>query len=856
MSTVDVSELKKIRRDNVENLVVLDEFAKCLKKFKLDPEAMDPFEMISSFKIISAKDIVSREDLEDADNLKKLSRPDKIKSESGCLEVKFWSLVEALVGFRYSQDYSDIDEDSNLKYLDKVKSTRSCHSEFVLKEHIVVKDNLLQEITIIKNWLVDNFGLDEDDEDVEDEIEMEIELEKITSSTDDPISNGDGAVRVTKYGLASSKWLHTRVDLQSSTNKPDLVSNLDIDAPLRNNLRNSKRLKKINQKDAIDDYKFHKLVFKLLLENKIEKIIKLCKHTNNWTLLLILSGIQDYVDPEIDIDFVLEGGIDNSSENLHPSTPFGIKNSLLWRRTVFSLSQNKNLDKYERGIYGFLSGNYEASNDLDISWERKLLICLQALYLDRLEKKVIYVLGDEVDEDILNMPIPEISFESISDILDNLSKNSNNKIVAQSKNSIRMLIGSILKNKIESLLENSVRLFDDLFTLNNNYRNDATVTEVDSENLIIESYLLRILVHFTIFMKILDDSIVDNENLIKLIKYYVNRLSLLNQYTLIPIYLSFIPYEKQIVENYAFILCQLTFERQDRLKQLEAMRLLKLPLEDILKRTVQKAFEDNKEYYDCTTNENILISDDENSYTEIDQNIFDSLHWLLEANMHKECLSSILVLARKLLLKGKIFSLMKFWGRIHLVKLVNKYKFDEDLLLDYQNKKGVYDMDKDLISAENIQELFQYEILIKNFKLLRSYTSTDQKNFSTMDSIKSLNNLSVSFKDFIKSWLFELSSSSSIPQADLQVLNRLRLLYIPYFITKYFDIVSSGEKNSQEQNLELIKINVIELVEIMSSDDFKIYDLFSKTNRLKSFLKMFGKFNAEIFDNSENGIYD
>lgn len=766
----------------VEDPTVLGAFAGVLEEFKQGSEDGDLFGMVKSFREISTGELLK---LAEADIMKHEEDEEKLVVENWVLETKFWNLVEVLVGFRSSDEYNDTSEVEIDEFT----------SQVVIKQNILSNSTTLRELDLLSYWLIHNSNLDDNQQ----------ELDRDT--------------------LPSTKWLNTKIDLLSNQSKPDLVSSLDSDATLRNN-RPNKRPCKINAKDSLNDERFFQAVFELLLQEKHDEVLELCKFTNNWTLSAILAGTHDYIDPEIDnLD-----GLEDEDESMGLNKPTGIKNKFLWRRTVFLLSKNPNLGKYERAIYSYLAGDYTCA-DLTESWESQLLVLTNNILQHDLELQAINYLDPSLNE-ILKLAKPEKRFENIGMVLNHLAQSSNEKIKRQSLHSIRVLMGAIITNNVDHLISNSIGLLDELILSNDRFRNNSTLTLKNTNSLIKESYLLRILIHFIITMKFLNDNIIADENLIKLIKLYLTRLSLYKLYHLMPIYISYIPSESEIIENYSFFLSSIIIDQEDRLVQLKSMRSLELPLENILKQTVERIFNDTKAYYEQKTSVDL----GNEPVTKLDTKLINSISWFVDSGMVFNTVALVNSLARRFLLSGKVHSLMRLFESLDMLKIVNDFKIEKEIGDEYHISE--------LKSNVNIDEIGHYQMMINTFVLIDEF----EQNIDELEQQRLLHKIIQSIYPLITLGVAPLVHEFSTDD-DFKFYHSLETLYLPYLVLKVLKFMESFQ--SKELSREFKK-----LVSLISSEQHKIYQIFTETGQLKQVLDTIVTISINQFDHLEKGVYE
>ncbi|GMF03829.1 unnamed protein product [Ambrosiozyma monospora] len=177
-------------------------------------------------------------------------------------------------------------------------------------------------------------------------------------------------------------------------------------------------------------------------------------------------------------------------------------------------------------------------------------------------------------------------------------------------------------------MANALKLLNELLTGTNP---DTTIEELS------ESYLLRILVHFAILIQLIyEDKYISNEDYTALLKSYVTRLAVLKHYDLIPIYISFIPKDNDLIETYSFVLSSFEFTHEQRQQQLSIMHELNIPIPEVLKITVATVFQDTASLYPVDVE--IKLDQD---VTSTDKKLYSSIYWFYEDGMFTDCLDAI-----------------------------------------------------------------------------------------------------------------------------------------------------------------------------------------------------------------------
>ncbi|AOA64327.1 Nup84p subcomplex of the nuclear pore complex subunit [Komagataella phaffii CBS 7435] len=763
------------------------EFSKILKRYRLKLDSVDLFEIVSEFKRVCSETIIEAD--------REGFSPDIL--ENWILETKFWNLVEMLIKYRFFVDFEKTNSDTDVN---------PYRTDLSVKEQIISANSNLKELMVIISWLTQNFNLDLVDRDP-----------FLPDSKDSE--------------LQANKWFHTRIDIQSNEDKPTLVRQLDADAPLRGKDNN-----RLNEKDVQYDSNFFERVFRLLLEGNIDEISQLCKETNNWSFALVLRGLKDFIDPELNGSFSRDDDEDIGVNSQETKRCIGIKNRKLWRKTVYQLSLNEQLTDKERGVYGYMCGSHEVPVKLTNSWDRQLLIYCNNILQHDMEIELERVTRPLTGSADLQLPLPPKKHRDLNDTLNALASSNNPSIREQSQHSIRVLSGSLITNSIGELLKNSSDLLNEMIT-----GGDESKTEAD---LIKESYLLRILVHLAIFMRMLDDSIISGSNLNNLIKVYIARLSLYKQYDSIPVYISFISTHADTIETYTFILSSMITDKADRLKQLKEMRELELPLETIVKRTVQRVFEATEYLYSNHTE--IIISAD---VSHIDYKLMHTFDWFVDADMSYEALDAIIVLMRRFLLNGKVAALVELHEHIAIQKILDDYKLRDEV---WKNHGSDLALNLTTIPEYKLMEVSQYLKLVQISKQLHEYEyqGTLEEPSRSVNLINSLtNNLKQIILSFLEG-LYNPPAESEVSPEDKLMYQELRELYIPIWIDTLFDILVENRKISTVYVKE-----AADVVNLIADETNKFYYMLLKVGKLEPFLQKFALITTDIFDDYEDGIF-
>lgn len=226
---------------------------------------------------------------------------------------------------------------------------------------------------------------------------------------------------------------------------------------------------------------------------------------------------------------------------------------------------------------------------------------------------------------------------------------------------------------------------------------------------------------------------------------------------------------------------------------------------------------------------------------EIDEKLYSTIYWFIDANMTADSLESIVVLMRRFLLVGKIGSAIQFLNVVSLPKLINDYRYSTSMLPESETDG--------LVAKYKLKELTQYHNLFSTFKLLLAYDPMDNSD----ESLDKLDAVLKSADKLVKSWLFDLVNDADETNEyteDLEIYKELRRIYIPTIFNQYFDILMSnqhrGKKYAQRG---------VDLVNVLADEEFKLYEIFMSTNDLEPFMKKFADVSCSLYGEYKEGVY-
>ncbi|CUM54142.1 uncharacterized protein AC631_03837 [Debaryomyces fabryi] len=821
----------------VTSMVVQDEevannpetqFANVLQGYQLNNQK-DIFEIIGNFKSICALNaLLVGEKLSEEEPNSELQE----EFENWDLETKLWHLVESLYSFRLS-----ISEEPYKEY--------PFSSLSVKQENFLRKNPKVREISLMIHWLQTNSkSIDFDDSDV-----------------------------------SSGKWQNTRQAIQNKDlevlthngkQSDNIVDYLDSDSPLRSG-------KRILPVDNDTDSRSFYLIYKLVLANRIQEAIDYANLTGNFTLALILIGaIQDYVDPVIDQEFInpplnsdnmfLDSLNNGKSEDDSPfvSKPSGIRHKLLWKKTVYKLSQQPNLNRNEKLIYNYLSGGNIALNleDSSDNWEEYLLLYLNQLYIHNLESFVVSSLPKNLLEDeTLSLAVPKPQFSSVDDILNALLK-SENEVAEKSTHPLRIIMGGIMINQVSTLIHNIIRSLS-------NASKDS-----DSDSIISKSHLLRVVTHLAIFELIAEErNNVNVKDITKVMTLYVSKLSEMKLAELIPIYLSFISDEKDARECYSLFLSSIT-DTEERSKQIAIAKKfsnITTPIgedllvhsdtgynEDkmfnILRRTVERVMIETEPHYKQSSN--VIVHDDISKVDDADYKLYRSVEWFFENSMHEDAISASITIMRRFLLCGKVSSLKQFGKDKNFKQLIKEY--DLEAHINSISSPNV----SFIVSEDDKEELLNYESLILGLLLIDDWKQflKDNKINGVLSKItpnsfwksnhinNSIEKVTNTLTKLIFQWLSDLIASASKGR---ELFKELRIIYVPYLIMELLQIYQYSRLNNWSYMRRALKL----VTEVANEDENDFLNCFVSCGRLDEFLVRCGEISVIASERGIKGIF-
>lgn len=637
-----------------------------------------------------------------------------------------------------------------------------------------------------------------------------------------------------------AKWTNTKVGIESKkltslaplAQMVDYVDAMDADAPLRSQ-------KHISPLDKVIDDQNFSVIYQLVIKGDIQKAIDYASDTGNFTMALILVGSrQDYVDPVLDGELA-----DAMDEDVPPDQPGGIRHKYMWYQTVSKLAQAPGLTTHEKLIYGFLCGGDQskAIEEANSDWEQCFLLYLNQLYTQHIRDFVKSSISND-DEELPHVNFPTPSHSSIEGILNTLLKSPNTQ--TESASPLRVILGSVIINQLNLFLHNTYK------------SNKAELME--------DPYVLRVLVHLAVVSVMLNFRDED-KTVTKFLTCYISMLSEQGNQDLVPVYLAFIPDEKDVRECYSIFLSTITDPRS-RARQLDLFKRLGVAsphdndtpntssteemgaeyenkINNVLKRTVERVMAETEPAYDPQGE----IKVEDKVVDKTDVTLYQSVEWLFENNMYEDAINATRTVIRRFLLTGRLKSILEFASNKTFKSLLKDYD------LDLHTKSMADVTPPTLISEDDKEELLQYDLLVETLRILQEWktftedANTESKEFwSSNDVGKSIEKTIAKLQAIIFHWFSApIASCSDVEKVD--IYREYRNIYVPYFIIELLQVLQQSRYYDWKYIHE-----AFDLVNAVADD--KKYDLmncFISCGRLGEFVTLAGDV---AFVASEHGI--
>ncbi|KAK9235733.1 nuclear pore protein 84/107 [Lipomyces kononenkoae] len=597
------------------------------------------------------------------------------------------------------------------------------------------------------------------------------------------------------------------------TTTTGIVKTLDPDAPLRENAS-------IHSEDAEFERALFRHVFGLLQSGNYEAAQQVCEVTGNYTITAAMNGMVEYRDP------VIDGVVLNPEETIARGT----KRKALWRRMCLRLTRAPQADKYERAIYGLLCGDLDSVLSVSESWEAQLLAYVQQLAATEIET----YLGANGRLDLANkelLAFPQSQARTISDILNTLSESRSPIVRAQSEHPLRHIQGGIITNVVTKIMQDA------------RHKMERVRDEIEDSNILTDdAYLLRFLAHLALFLKSIGMDAGAEDDAVAVLKFYVEDLAICDKAHLAPLYVSQLP-EEAAIEAYSFLLADIS-DPKKRAEQFALADKFGLDILNTLRRTIQRVFDDHENEYPAIESHKEL---DFTNVSPADRQLSNSLLWFVDAKMWDDVVDSANALYLRFLLSGKVKSAENLYAQLASSQLY-------DVLNDFEEQVD-YSMTEieqaHFPGTKSRAEFRQYEALIAGIGLVSMWDGVYSQKVLDGDRAWRLKGKEVidrvkpALVDLICAWM-----TGDIEEDKVDVIHRLRVLYIPYLLLELHRVLQQGQAVHTRYPKD-----ALELVNLVASDALDIYQLLLEGGRLEEYLVAIASVSLDVGADSQNGIW-
>lgn len=543
-------------------------------------------------------------------------------------------------------------------------------------------------------------------------------------------------------------------------------------APLRPlNLKKFQTNKAADEKSEFEEANessFFQYCFEILLTGDFEKAVKECVSVNNFSLAMIISG---YKTVEIQ--------------------QFQKLDNTLWRKTVSKLSDDTNLNKYERIIYKYLSGSVLYGNDdamgelmaNSYTWECHLLFFLKALIDDSLEATSNNFSPVNITTELRRGL--DLVFETtgkhnnIQDMIAALILQAENEFFASAKN-------------------NLIKTFE-----------TEEITQFKTEN-----YLLRVLTHAIIILDIFNSGFKDLDIKNLFVSTYVSCLRLNKLHNLIPSYVLFLNGPQRLV-TYANVLNDVT-SVEDKEEQKILSLQLGLPYKDSLRKMAEDLFQN---LTDDAIDEDVSLN---NITTTNHKEIINCIDWLMVAGLNNEAVNLLIASIKFFLLNGSV-------GTFKLV--VEKINFSQLI--------AICELDDKPFESSILNQLLE---LNNCFSILDEWQTT----IANIEKVKNLSTFAEKQKNLVEKILHCILNFFKDADATEHVhLYKIKVLYVPYLVIQLHQALDFASDILCQKSLAE---DALDLAAMVAHDEGETYKLFQLSNKVEEYIQLATKTYIKVYD--------
>uniref|UniRef100_A0A672RHJ1 Nuclear pore complex protein n=1 Tax=Sinocyclocheilus grahami TaxID=75366 RepID=A0A672RHJ1_SINGR len=376
--------------------------------------------------------------------------------------------------------------------------TVSAFSEKAVMEQFFQKGNMVRQSQLVVDWL---------ESIAKDEI-------------------GDFSDNI-EYYAKSVYWENTLHTLKLRRNQPSggfsrpLVTELDPDAPIR-------QKRPLADLDREDDTRLLKNLFNLIRAGMTDEAQRLCKRCGQAWRAATLEGWKLYHDPNINGG----GALQAVEGNPHRS---------VWKVCCWRMAEEEQFNKYERAIYAALSGNLKQLLPVCESWEDTVWAYFRVMVDTLVEQEICSSgLGSEELEEL-----PREFLETnwtLEKVFEELQATESKRVLDATKEHYHLIQKLVILGDLDGLLEEF-----------NDWLGRSTA---------LPAHLLRFMSHLVLFYRSLGMQL-KVEVCVDVLKAYISLLVKEKQVDLIAFYVSHLPAD-MAVSQYAQFLEEVTETEQRR----------------------------------------------------------------------------------------------------------------------------------------------------------------------------------------------------------------------------------------------------------------------------------------------------
>ncbi|XP_068611124.1 nuclear pore complex protein Nup107 [Brachionichthys hirsutus] len=308
-----------------------------------------------------------------------------------------------------------------------------------------------------------------------------------------------------------------------------LVTELDPDAPLR-------QQRPLADLDREDDARLLKNLFMLIRAGMTDEAQRLCKRCGQAWRAATLEGWKLYHDPN-----VTSGGVELQPVEGNPQRG-------VWKVCCWRMAEEEQLNRYERAIYGSLSGNLKPVLAVCESWEDCVWAHFRVM-VDSLVEKELLSLG-MTNQEVETLPREYLESNWVMEkVFEELQASESKRVLEETREHYHVIQKFVIVGDLDGLLE---ELADWL-----------TASKP------LPSHLLRFMAHLVLFFRSLGLALKE-EVCVDVLKAYVSLLIRDQQTDLVASYVSQLPAATATTQYAAFLQTVTQPELRPRCLQLAA----------------------------------------------------------------------------------------------------------------------------------------------------------------------------------------------------------------------------------------------------------------------------------------------